>query len=169
MSIDPRFERTVLAEFALMERRRRRRDRSHGPRGLAEALHLGRHDLLEHLRRVAFAVPRRCMSVAWLHHSVEARVTPQALAAAGLCKEEVTAIQLLGHFDPPAARRPTLSQVRVLSTAPGLAGYLARAVARAAIVDRLAGQRPDGEVLSALRLLPDPGLARVSAIGQTFL
>ena len=160
MSIDPRFERTVLAEFALRERRTRRRDQSRAARGLAETLHRGRHDLLAHLRRVAFAVPKRFRAVAWLHHSAEADATSHAFAAAGLSEVEVAAIKLLAHFDPPSAKHPTLSRVRVLSQAPGLAGYLARVVARAALKDRLAGQRPGGETLAALRLRPDPGLAK---------
>jgi hypothetical protein len=112
------------------------------------------------LRRVAFAVPKRFRAVAWLHHSAEAGVTSHAFAAAGLSKVEVAAIELLARFDPPSAKHTILSRVRVLSQAPGLAGYLARVVARAAIKDRLGGQRPHGETLAALRLLPDPGLAR---------
>jgi hypothetical protein len=107
VSVDPHFERTVLAEFALRERRARLRDRSRGARALAETLHRWRDDLIAHLRRVAFAVPQRSRAVAWLHHGVEARL-----------------------------------------------------VARAAIEDRLGERPPDGDSVLALRLLPDPGLAR---------
>jgi hypothetical protein len=160
VSVDPRFERTVLAEFAIRERRGRGRDRSRRARALAETLHGGRHDLLAHLRRVAYAIPMRFRAVAWLHHSVETDVTSHALAAAGLTIEEVAAVELLAHFDPPPPEPPALSRVRALSRAPGRAGYLARVVARAAIEDRLDGQRPEGETVAALRLLPDPGLAR---------
>jgi hypothetical protein len=53
MSVGPRLERFVLAEFALRERRGRRADRSHCARVLAERLHHGRDELLAHLRRVS--------------------------------------------------------------------------------------------------------------------
>jgi hypothetical protein len=156
VSIDTRFERSVLAEFALRERRARRSQRSHGPRALAQTLHRGRSELLAHLRRVAHAVPRRFRAVAWLHHAPEAEVTSRALTAAGLTEDEVAAVEL---FDaPPAPWRSTLHRARSLSNAPGRPGQLARVVARAAIEDRLDGARPSGETLSALRLLPDPGL-----------
>ncbi|HTX31754.1 MAG TPA: hypothetical protein VMD09_10220 [Solirubrobacteraceae bacterium] len=158
MSIDPRFERSILAEFALRERRARRREGSHSPRALAKRLHGGRGELVSHLRRVAHAVPRRFRAVAWLHHAHEADVTARALVAAGLTKDERTALTLL------AAPRPdqgsVLRCVRALSKAPGAPGYLARVVARAAIEDRLGGAPPTGETLTALRLLPDPELTR---------
>lgn len=160
MSIDPNLERSVLAEFALRERRERRRDGSYGARWLAQRLHRGRHDLLAHLRRVAYAVPRRFHAVAWLHHASEASVTPRELAAAGLTKEEVIAVELLASPDPPVARGSVLEHALALGRAPSAAGYLARVVARAAIEDRLDGARPDGETLTALRLLPDPDSAR---------
>jgi hypothetical protein len=157
VSIDPHFERSVLAEFRLRERRSPRRDRLHGARLLARKLHHGRLDLLAHLRRVAHALPTRFRAVAWLHHAHDADVTPRALAAAGLTKEEATAIQLLAA--PPAPQGSLLQHVRILSSAPGSAGHLARVVARAALEDRLDGAPPTGETLTALRLLPDPGLA----------
>jgi hypothetical protein len=157
VSIDPDFERAVLAEFRLRERRARRRDEMHGARLLAQRLHHCRGDLLAHLRRVAHAVPTRFRAVAWLHHAHEADVTPRALAAAGLTKDEVAAAELLDA--PLAPRRSVLHRARSLSNAPGRPGQLARVVARAAIEDRLDGARPSGETLSALRLLPDPGLA----------
>jgi hypothetical protein len=62
-------------------------------------------------------------------------------------------------FDAPQApRRSVLRRARSLSGAPGRPGQLARVVARAAIEDRLDGARPTGETLTALLLLPDPGL-----------
>jgi hypothetical protein len=79
VSVDPRFERFVLAELALQERRARRRDGSYGARVLAQRLHRGRDDLLAHLRRVVQAVPSRFGRVAWLHHAHEADVTRLAL------------------------------------------------------------------------------------------
>jgi len=45
-----------------------------------------------------------------------------------------------------------------LSDAPGVAGRIARVVARAAIQDLLDDAHPDGETRAALALLPDPRL-----------
>ena len=157
MSIDPRFERSVLAEFALRERRARHSEESHGPRALAQSLHRERSRLVAHLQRVAHAVPERFRAVAWLHHAYEADVTPGALIAAGLTKDELAAIDLLAALPP--ADGSVLFRARALSQAPGSSGYLARVVARADIEDRLNGARPDEETLIALHLLPDPGLA----------
>ncbi len=156
MSVDPYFERFVLAELALRERRARRRDGSHTARGLALRLHRGRNDLLAHLGRVVLAVPTRFRRVAWLHRAHEADVTPQALSAVGLTQEELSALELLAAAGSAARALPVLDRVRALSKAPGSAGYLARVVARAAIEDRLDGARPVGELLTALSLLPDP-------------
>lgn len=152
MSLDPHFERAVLAEFRLRERRAT----SHRAHLLAQKFHHGRHDLLAHLHRVAFALPSKFRAVAWLHHASAADVTSGALTTAGLTKDEAAAVEL---FDaPPAVRRSVLRLARSLSKAPGRPGHLARVVARAAIEDRLDGTQPSGETLTALRLLPDPGL-----------
>jgi hypothetical protein len=159
VSVDPRFERFVLAELALRERRARRRHGSHGARVLAQRLHRGRGDLLAHLRRVVQAVPRRFRRVAWLHHAREADATPQALSTVGLTKEEMSALELLAAAGSASRALPLLDRMRTLSKAPGSAGYLARVVARAAIEDRLDGARPVGETLTALCVLPDPRLA----------
>jgi hypothetical protein len=116
VSVDPRFERAVLAELAMSERRGRRDDPSLGARALARRLHRGRDDLLP----------------------------VDLLARAGQLSPGDSALRL----------------ARDVSEAPGLAGYLARVAARAAIEDRLGGARPKGETLAALRLLPDPTLTR---------
>jgi hypothetical protein len=158
VSIDPRFERLVLAELALRERRARRRDGAHAARVMAQRLHRGRDELLAHLRRVVQAVPTRFCRVAWLHHAHEARATAQTLSDVRLTSEEMAALELLATAGAAHAV-PLLDRVRALSKAPGSAGYLARVVARAAIEDRLDGTRPVGETLTALCLLPDPWLA----------
>jgi hypothetical protein len=160
MSVDPRFERFVLAEFALRERRGRRADRSHRARVLAERLHDGRDELLAHLRRVSYRVPERFRRVAWLHHAYDADATPRALRSAALSNDELAAIELFGKVCPPESARPLLPRVRALAAAPGLVGYIARVVARAGIEDRLDGARPTGDTLAALLLLPDPRRAR---------
>jgi hypothetical protein len=159
VSVDPRFERTVLAELALWERRARRRHGSDGARVLAQRLHGDRDELLAHLRRVVVAVPRRFRRVAWLHHAHEADATPRTLRTVGLTDDELSALELLAAADLTARTPPLLDRMRALSKAPGSAGYLARVVARAAIEDRLNGARPVGETLTALYLLPDPWLA----------
>jgi hypothetical protein len=159
VSIDSRFERVVLAELAMRERRARPRHGAHGARVLAQRLHQGRVDLLAHLGRVAQSVPSRFGRVAWLHHAHEADVTPQALSTAGLTDEEMSALELLANAGTASPAVPLLDRIRALSKAPGLAGYLARVVARAGIEDRLDGVPAAGETLTALCLLPDPRLA----------
>jgi hypothetical protein len=159
VSVDPRFERYVLAELALRERRARRRDGLHGARVLAQRLHRGRDDLLAHLGRVVQAVPSRFRRVAWLHHAHEADVTRQALRTVGLTRAEMFALELLATAGSASRALPMLDRIRTLAKAPGSAGYLARVVGRAAIEDRLDGARPVGETLTALCLLPDPRLA----------
>jgi hypothetical protein len=158
VSIDPRFERHVLAEFALRERRASRDDKPHDARTLAHKLHGDRQDLIAHLCRVARAVPWRFQRVAWLHHALEADVTPGMLFTAGLTGEEIDAVDLLAVAGSRSPDRPLLDRTRALAKAPGVAGYLARVVARAAIEDRLEGARPVGDTLTALLLLPDPRL-----------
>jgi hypothetical protein len=160
VSVDPGFERSVLAELALRKRSGRRADRSRGARVLAERLHQGSHDLLAHLRRVSYMVPGRFRGVAWLHHVYAVDVTAQALTADIVTKDELVAIDLFADNDPSTSPTPLLARVRALSTAPGLPGYLARVVARAGIEDRLDGAPPTGDALAALRVLPDPRLAR---------
>jgi hypothetical protein len=159
VSLDPRFERVVLAELALWERRARRRHGSDGARALAQRLHADRDDLLGHLRRVVVAVPSRFRRVAWLHHAHEAHATSGTLRSVGLTNAELSALELLAATGSAARALPLLDRIRALSKAPGSAGYLARVVARAAIEDQLDGARPVGETLTALSLLPDPRVA----------
>lgn len=156
--MNPRFERAILAEFALLERRANRRDSSYPARTLAHKAHRGCWDLLAHLRRVADAVPAAFGAVAWLHHAHEAHVTSLAMTAAGLTKEEIEAVGLLANVGCGDRPRAVLHTARFLSRAPGRAGYLARTVARAAIEDGLNGTHPEGEARTALLLLPDPRL-----------
>jgi hypothetical protein len=164
MSIDPPLERRVLAELAFRERReqrhRRHEDRSQRARDLAEILHRGSEDLVAHLTRVAWSLPERCRSVAWLHHAGETDVTARGLAAAGLTSDEVAAIELLAPMNTAQTESSVLRCARALSGAPGMAGVLARGVARAAIQDRLDRGRPDAKLLAALALLPDTQLER---------
>jgi hypothetical protein len=146
VSIAPRFERAVIAEFLLRERQamiRRRNDRDEA-RMLAERLHRGNDDLLSHLGRVALVVPPQCRAVAWLHHAHEADVTRPALHVARLTAVEVEAIELLASLSGDQLHR-----ARALSAAPGAVGDFARVVARAELEDKLRGRRPDSEDRSA--------------------
>jgi len=158
VGVDPRFERAVLAELALSGRRVRRHDRSQRARDLAHRLHRGRHELLAHLRRVALAVPSAFRPVAWLHHAREAHATSPALTTAGLTAEEVAAVDLLARWCHRSPNGSVLRRACDLSDAPGVAGHIARVVARAAIQDLLDDAHPDGETRAALALLPDPRL-----------
>jgi len=159
MTIDPRLERSILAEFALQDRRARRHRRTPASaRALAERLHHGRHDLLAHLQRVAAAVPWRFRPVAWLHHAHDEHINSSALGAAGLTRAELQAIDLLAGADPATPRETDLARLRTIAAAPGRAGYFARVVARAALADRLAGMRPAGDGLAGLAMLANAGL-----------
>lgn len=154
MSIDRRLERTILAELGLRDARARRTRRVQPPaRLLAERIHREHHDLLAHLQRVAAAVPRRFRPVAWLHHAREQMLGDGAFTVAGLTVEELAAIDLLAHVDPPWPGQTSLKRVRRIAQADGAAGHLARVVARAAINDRWAGRHPCGDDLAALTVL----------------
>jgi hypothetical protein len=131
MSIDPRFERLLLSEFALRERRARRRDEAHGARALAHRVHQGDSDTLEHLRRVAERVPTRFSRVAWLHHADQVDLMRRDLGSVGLTEEETVALGLLVGACLEPCRRSLLDRVLAISAAPGWPGHLARVVARA--------------------------------------
>jgi len=68
---------------------------------LAQRLHDGQRDrngalMIDHIRRVAAAVPRRARAVAWLHETLEhTSISEQALLAEGLSHEQLRAIRLL--------------------------------------------------------------------------
>ncbi len=96
--------------------------------------------LLDHVRRVADAVPRQARTVAWLHETVEhAGVSQDELRAAGADADEIAAVELLTRNPETDAY---LAHVRQIANAPGRAGELARTVKRADLNDRL--QHQDG-------------------------
>jgi hypothetical protein len=70
-------------------------------RALAERLHHGQRDaggapLIDHVRRVAAAVPRDARVVAWLHELLEyTSISDEALLAEGLSLDELRALRLL--------------------------------------------------------------------------
>jgi hypothetical protein len=156
MSIDPVLERAVLAEMTLRSRRARHAALA---RAVAEAIHGGNHDLLEHLRRVARAVPPRFRRVAWLHHAWDVATGPRDLASVGLTSSERGAIELLAQVDVPAPGRNELHRLYAIAREPGATGHIARVVARASLWERLAHAPAAGEDQTRLRLLTDPRFA----------
>jgi hypothetical protein len=154
VSVNPRFERIVIAEMARRERRARGSSplQSATSRALAQRLHAGHHDLLAHLWRVATALPDAFRRVAWLHHASPDGMKTDELAAIGLTVPEIDAVELLVYPHPLCDVVP-LDRAQAIASTPGTAGHVARAVACAALADRAreGGLRPDGAI--ALRVL----------------
>jgi hypothetical protein len=99
---------------------------------------------LEHVRRVAAAVPAEAKSVAWLHDVLEwTDLDEPDLAAAGLAPQECAALRLLTRPDEPDDES-FLSHVRVIALTAGPEGDLARVVKRADMKDRLRLPRDPG-------------------------
>lgn len=95
---------------------------------------------LDHVRRVAAAVPPEAVSVAWLHDTLEhSDVTEDGLRADGLVPHQSAALRLLTRRDGAADRTDAafLAHVRAIAAAPGPAGRIARAVKRADMEDRM--------------------------------
>jgi hypothetical protein len=156
VSIDPVLERAVLAEMTLRTRRARHPTL---PRPLAERIHGGNHELVEHLHRVARAVPPRFRAVAWLHHAWNGAEGRRGLAGVALTPAERGAIELLADLDVPVPGRAELQRLYGIARAPGGAGYIARVVARASLWERLADCAAANEDQTRLCLLTDPRFA----------
>jgi hypothetical protein len=156
MSIDPVLERAVLAEMAFRGRRARQPTLA---RAVAEGIHRGNHDLLDHLLSVARAVPPRFRRVAWLHHARDVAAGPRDLASVGLTASERAAIELLSELDLPTPGRKELQRLYAIAREPGGTGHIARVVAGASLWERLAHAPAAGEDQARLRLLTDPRFA----------
>jgi hypothetical protein len=154
VSVNPRFERMVIAEMARRERRARRSSpvQSAASHALALRLHAGHHDLLGHLWRVASALPDAFRRVAWLHHVSSDCLKTDELAAAGLTVAEIDAVELLASPHPLCDAVP-LDRARAIASAPGTAGAVARVVARAALADRVRDGGPRPGASTALRVV----------------
>jgi len=109
-------------------------------RTIAESEHESQRDrfgelVIDHLARVAEAVPPEARATAWLHDVLEhSDVDPAELCAEGLSDVELAALELL-------TRTPAeLYELYVLriAHAPGAEGRLARAVKLADLEDHLA-------------------------------
>jgi hypothetical protein len=129
------------------------------PRPLAERIHAGNDELVEHLYRVARVVPPRFRAVAWLHHAWDGAEGRRRLGSASLTPSERGAIELLAHLDAPIPGRKELQRVYAIARAPGGAGHIARVVGGASLWERLAQFSPAGEEQARLRLLTDPRFA----------
>jgi hypothetical protein len=107
---------------------------------LARRSHVGQHSrfgepIIEHVRRVAAAVPSEARVTAWLHDLLE--LCPgkrRELRRRGLTSAELAALELLTH----APEEPYEDYVGRIADAPGRAGYLARIVKLADLDDHLA-------------------------------
>jgi hypothetical protein len=108
--------------------------------GIASQNHVGQRDrfgdpVIDHLARVAAAVPPDARATALLHDLLE--LCPSAarqLPGKGLTRIELQALELLTH----APGEPYEAYVRRIAEAPGPAGRLARIVKLADLDDHLA-------------------------------
>ena len=111
-------------------------------RALAERLHRGqRHRdgtrLIDHVRRVASAVPADARVVAWLHEALEhTAITEEALLADGVSRDELRAIRLLTRDLDLRSDEAYLAHVERVARARGPGADLARTVKRADLADR---------------------------------
>ena len=140
-------------------------------RALAEWLHRGQRDasgalLIDHVRRVAAAVPHNARVVAWLHEVLEHTATSEeALLAEGLSSDELRAIRLLSRKVFSRSHASYLGHVEQIASAEGPGAATARTVKRADLADRMAhpsipadGWAPAyGMALEILRGGPPPG------------
>jgi hypothetical protein len=135
-------------------------------RALAERAHRGQIEpsglpLIDHVRRVASAVPPFARRVAWLHDVLEwTPLGEDALRSAGLGPDELAAVRLLTRAAGDAGDDGFLDHVRAIALAPGRPGRIARAVKRADLDDRLRHPRDPRAAWAppyerAVRLLAD--------------
>ena len=109
-------------------------------RDIALRIHAGQRNrfgepLVEHLARVAAAVPAEARATAWLHDAMERTpVTAEELRAAGATADELAAIVLLSQAPSESYELYALR----IAHADGEAGRLARAVKVADLDDHIA-------------------------------
>jgi (p)ppGpp synthase/HD superfamily hydrolase len=116
-------------------------------RNIAHAGHVGGRDrfgepLIEHVERVAGAVPDEARALAFVHDVLEhSDTTPEELSAAGLTAVELAALLLLTREIGESYEAHTLR----VAHAAGDAGRLARIVKVADLADHLRhAEMPDG-------------------------
>jgi hypothetical protein len=107
---------------------------------IASRQHVGQHNrfgdpVIEHVERVAAAVPADARATALLHDLLELCPTARSLLPSkDVSRTELEALELLTH----AAGEPYELYVRRIADAPGPAGRLARIVKLADLEDHLA-------------------------------
>ena len=110
---------------------------------LAERLHHGQHDgagapLIDHVRRVAGAVPSEVRGVAWLHEVFEhTAISEQELLRGGVSAGELRALRLLTRDRDSRSNADYLAHVELIARARGDGASIARVVKRADLEDRL--------------------------------
>jgi hypothetical protein len=136
---------------------------------LARRVHGHRLDRLglpeiEHVRRVAAAVPAFARVVAWLHDTVEDElVSFSELSAQGLSPVDAAALRLVTRV---AADGTYMDYVRAIAAADGEAGVVARQVKFYDLCDNMSRQAP-AEMLEMRR--PDGRYGRARRIIETAL
>jgi hypothetical protein len=109
---------------------------------LADRLHDGQLDrdgapMIDHIRRVAAAVPRNARAVAWLHETLEhTSISEQALLAEGLSREQLRAIRLLTRVTDSPSDTIYLAHIERIAQADGPGADIAKSVKRADLADR---------------------------------
>jgi hypothetical protein len=109
---------------------------------LAEALHHGQRDaggapLIDHVRRVAAAIPGDARVVAWLHELLEyTSISEEALLADGLSRAELRALRLLTRDKDSRSNARYLGHVELIARARGAGASVARSVKQADLADR---------------------------------
>jgi hypothetical protein len=119
---------------------------------LAEGLHRGQRDpggapLIDHVQRVAAAVPRDARVIAWLHEVLEhTSISEHALLAERLSREGLCALRLLTRHQDSRSDTIYLAHVEMIGRASGPGADIARSVKRADLADRALNppRRPDG-------------------------
>jgi hypothetical protein len=111
-------------------------------RALSERLHRDDREpdgtpRLEHIRRVAGAVPRESQAVAWLHEALESgNATEHELLRQGLEADELRALRLLSRSRASRSDSAYLAHLQLIVYAAGRSGRLARTVKVADLADR---------------------------------
>jgi hypothetical protein len=111
-------------------------------RALAETLHDGQLDrggapLIDHIRRIAAAVPREARVVAWLHEALErSPISEEELLSKGLSHDELRALRLLTRNTDSRSTTRYLAHIERIARASGAGANVARSVKRADLADR---------------------------------
>jgi hypothetical protein len=144
-------------------------------RSIAQRLHAHDRDpdgapLMAHIARVADGTPDEARAVAWLHEALErGAVTEHDLLAAGVSTDELRALRLLTWPSWTRSDAMYLAHARLIASAAGWSGRVARMVTVADLRDR--SRHPPARpgrwappYASSLRLLVEAGADGVAAV-----